>query len=244
MMQKLRALIFYIVGFTAAIGISIAGLLLFWAPPAVLWRLVVAISRFLVWAGGFFCNMKVEFEGTENIPDEPCVIMIKHTTVFETYAQLAIFPPQTWVLKRELLWIPIFGWGLAAMRPIAINRGAGHTAVTQVIEQGKQRLADGVWVTIFPEGTRMPLGKTRKYGISGAALASEAQVPVVPVAHNAGDFWPRRGLRKKPGLIRVCIGPPIHPGETPPKQLNLKVQDWVEAKMKEISIGYGDVSDR
>ena len=210
----------------------------------VIFRIASAWGHSMLFVGKHLCGLDYVIEGEENIPSEASVIMIKHTTVFETYAQLAIFPPQTWVLKRELLWIPIFGWGLAAMRPIAINRGAGHTAVTQVIEQGKQRLADGVWVTIFPEGTRMPLGKTRKYGISGAALASEAQVPVVPVAHNAGDFWPRRGLRKKPGLIRVCIGPPIHPGDTPPKQLNLKVQDWVEAKMKEISIGYGDVSDR
>jgi 1-acyl-sn-glycerol-3-phosphate acyltransferase len=207
-------------------------------------RIASAWGRSMLLVGKHLCGLDYVIEGEENIPDEASVIMIKHTTVFETYAQLAIFPPQTWVLKRELLWIPIFGWGLAAMRPIAINRGAGHTAVTQVIEQGKQRLADGIWVTIFPEGTRMPLGKTRKYGISGAALASEAQVPVVPVAHNAGDLWPRRGLRKKPGLIRVCIGPPIQPGDTPPKQLNQKVQDWVEAKMKEISIGYVDVADR
>ena len=210
----------------------------------VIFRIASAWGQSMLFVGKHLCGLDYVIEGEENIPSEASVIMIKHTTVFETYAQLAIFPPQTWVLKRELLWIPIFGWGLAAMRPIAINRGAGHTAVTQVIEQGKQRLADGVWVTIFPEGTRMPLGKTRKYGISGAALASEAQVPVVPVAHNAGDFWPRRGLRKKPGLIRVCIGPPIHPGDTPPKQLNLKVPDWVETKMKEISIGYGDLSDR
>ena len=86
----------------------------------------------------------------------------------------------------------------------------------------------------------MPLGKTRKYGISGAALASEAQVPVVPVAHNAGDFWPRRGLKKSPGLIRFCIGPPIHPGDTPPKELNLAVQEWVESRMRDISVGYRD----
>jgi 1-acyl-sn-glycerol-3-phosphate acyltransferase len=200
-------------------------------------------GRSMLFVGKHLCGLDYVIEGEENIPDQASVIMIKHTTVFETYAQLAIFPPQTWVLKRELLWIPIFGWGLAAMRSIAINRGAGHTAVTQVIEQGKQRLGDGIWVTIFPEGTRMPLGKTRKYGISGAALAAEAQVPVVPVAHNAGDLWPRRGLRKKPGLIRVCIGPPITPGDTPPRELNLKVQDWVESKMKEISIGYRDVAD-
>lgn len=205
-------------------------------------RIASAWGQSMLFVGKHLCGLDYVIEGRENIPDEPSVIMIKHTTVFETYAQLAIFPPQAWVLKRELLWIPLFGWGLAAMNPIAINRGAGHTAVTQVIEQGKARLKDGIWVTIFPEGTRMPLGETKRYGISGAALACGAQVPVVPVAHNAGDLWPRRGLKKEPGLIRVCIGPPILPGDTPPKQLNLQVQEWVEAKMAEISIGYEKTS--
>ena len=124
------------------------------------------------------------------------------------------------------------------MRPIAIDRGAGRTAVTQVIEQGKERLADGIWITIFPEGTRMPAGETRKYGVSGAALAKEAQCPILPVAHNAGDFWPRRGLKKEPGHIRFCIGPTIDPGERDPRDTNLVVQDWIETKMREISSSY------
>ena len=142
------------------------------------------------------------------------------------------------MLKRELLWLPAFGWGLAAMKPIAIDRGTGVRAIQQVVEQGKDRLANGIWVTIFPEGTRMPLGQTQRYGISGALLAQEARVPVVPVAHNAGDFWPRRGLKKEPGRIRFCIGPPINPDNKAPRDLNLEVQAWVEAKMQEISIGY------
>jgi 1-acyl-sn-glycerol-3-phosphate acyltransferase len=164
--------------------------------------------------------------------------MIKHTTVFETYTQLAIFPPQTWVVKRELKWIPLFGWGLAAMQPIAIDRSAGHFAVTQVIEQGRKLLADGIWITVFPEGTRVPPGQTKKYGVSGAALARDAQCPILPVAHNAGDLWPRRGLKKRPGLIRFCIGPPIAPSDRAPKETNLIVQDWIETKMREISTGY------
>jgi 1-acyl-sn-glycerol-3-phosphate acyltransferase len=192
----------------------------------------------MLWVGRIVCGLDYVIEGRENIPAEPSIIMIKHSTVFETYTQLAVFPPQTWVVKRELQWIPIFGWGLAAMRPIAINRGAGHYAVTQVIEQGRQLLADGIWITIFPEGTRVPSGQIKKYGVSGAALARDAQCPIVPVAHNAGDLWPRRGLVKKPGLIRFCIGPPIAPSDRPPKETNLIVQDWVETKMKEISAFY------
>lgn len=189
-------------------------------------------------AGHWICGLRYVVEGQENIPQEPSVIMIKHSTVFETYAQLVFFPIQTWVLKRELTWLPIFGWGLALMKPIAINRGAGHSAVTQVIEQGKSRLAEGIWVTVFPEGTRVAPGKTKKYGISGAALAREANVKIVPVAQNAGDLWPRRGIIKRPGLIRFVIGPPIDASGRAPKETSLIVQEWIESKMREISDGY------
>ena len=237
-MVWLRSLAFQAYFFAS---VCIAALLVFFCgllPYAVRFGIARAWGRSMLVAGKVLCGLDYVIEGLENIPAEPSVIMIKHTTVFETYAQLAIFPAQTWVLKRELLWIPFFGWGLAAMKPIAINRRAGHTAVSQVIGQGKERLRDGIWVTIFPEGTRMPLGQTRRYGVSGAALAQEAGVSIVPVAHNAGDFWPRRGLRKRAGLIRFCIGPPIVAGGLPPREVNLLVQDWVEAKMREISVGY------
>jgi len=124
------------------------------------------------------------------------------------------------------------------MKPIAINRGAGHSAVKQVIDKGVARLSEGIWITIFPEGTRVARGQTKRYGVSGAALAREAQCPLVPVAHNAGDLWARRGLKKSPGLIRFVVGPPIMPGDRSPKDINLEVQDWVESKMREISSGY------
>lgn len=195
-------------------------------------------GRSMLWAGRFFCGLDYSIEGRENIPREPSVVLCKHSSVFETYAQLVTFPRQTWVLKRELQWIPLFGWGLALMKPIAINRGAGRRAVTQVIRQGKERLAEGTWVTVFPEGTRVPAGQTKKYGISGAALAAEAGCLIVPVAHNAGDFWPRRGFTKRPGHIRFCIGPPIDPAGRPPKAINAEVQAWIEGKMREISAAY------
>lgn len=240
-MVWLRSLLFQVYFFGS---VCLAALLIFLCmllPFKMRFGIARLWGQSMLYVGKHLCGLDYVIEGRENIPDTPSVIMIKHTTVFETYAQLAVFPPQTWVLKHELRWIPVFGWGLAAMKPIAIDRGAGHHAVNQVIEQGKARLAEGIWVTIFPEGTRMPLGETRRYGISGAALASEAQVPVVPVAHNAGDFWPRRGLKKSPGLIHFCIGPPIDPADLPPKEINLKAQAWVEGKMREISIGYKPV---
>ena len=239
-MLLLRSLVFQLYFYAS---VAIASLSIFFMWPFPFWiRSTIARNwgKSMLWVGRVVCGLDYVIEGEENIPTVPSVIMIKHTTVFETYAQLAIFPPQTWVVKRELQWIPIFGWGLAAMRPMAINRSAGRHAVTQVIEQGLERLSRGIWITIFPEGTRVRTGQTKKYGVSGAALAKEAKCPIVPVAHNAGDLWPRRGLRKKPGLIRFCIGPPIDPGDSRPKEKNLIVPDWIESKMREISPGYQD----
>jgi 1-acyl-sn-glycerol-3-phosphate acyltransferase len=237
-MLLLRSLVFQFY-FFASVAIASMSIFFMWPFPFTV-RSAIARNwgKSMLWVGRIVCGLDYVIEGRENIPAKPSIIMIKHTTVFETYTQLAVFPPQTWVVKRELQWIPLFGWGLAAMRPIAIDRSAGHTAVTQVIEQGRKLLADGIWITIFPEGTRVPTGQTKKYGVSGAALARDAQCPILPVAHNAGDLWPRRGLKKKPGLIRFCIGPPILPSERPPKQTNLMVQDWIETKMHEISTGY------
>ena len=237
-----RSLLFQIYFYFSVCVASLTIFLLFFLPFPARFAIGRAWGHSMLIVGKYLCGLDYVIEGRENIPDEASVIMIKHTTVFETYAQLAIFPPQTWVLKRELKWIPFFGWGLAAMKPIAINRGAGVHAVRQVVEQGKDRLAEGIWVTIFPEGTRMPLGKTKRYGVSGAMLAQETQVPIVPVAHNAGDFWARRGLKKEPGLIQFCIGPPISPGDLEPREINLVVQEWIESKMREISIGYQDQS--
>ena len=237
-MLLIRSILFQICFFGSAVT---AGLIVLFTAPfphATRFRVAHGWGAFMLWAGKAVCNLDYRIEGTENIPDEASVVLIKHSSVFETYAQLVTFPPQTWVLKRELHWIPLFGWGLALMKPIAINREAGRKAVTQVIEQGKERLAEGIWVSVFPEGTRMPPGETRTYGVSGAALAIEAGCKIVPVAHNAGDFWPRRGFWKRPGLIRFCIGPPIDPTGKRPKDVNLEAQAWIEGKMLEISEVY------
>ncbi len=239
-MLILRSLVFQFY-FFATVCIASLMIFLLWPFP-FRWRCAIARAwgQSMLYVGRLVCGLDYVIEGVENIPAVPSVIMIKHSTVFETYAQLAVFPPQAWVVKRELRWVPIFGWGLAAMQPIAINRSARRTAMTQVITQGRERLNRGIWITIFPEGTRVPPGQTKKYGVSGAALAREVQCPIVPVAHNAGDFWPRRGLKKKPGLIRFCIGPPIDPAGRPPKETILIVQDWIETRMRAISAGNND----
>jgi len=196
-------------------------------------------ARSNLWLLKALCGLDYVVEGVENIPREGAHISYwKHTSAWETMAQMLIFPPQSWVLKREIMWIPLVGWATALMRPIAINRSAGHRAVNQVVERGRQRLAEGLWILLFPEGTRVMPGQTRKYGLSGALLASRTGARLVPVAHNAGDYWPRRGLLKKPGTVRVVIGPPLETLGRDPRDLNDQAQAWVEGKMAEISALY------
>ena len=159
---------------------------------------------------------------------------MKHSSAWETIAQLILFPRQVWVMKRQLLWVPFFGWALAVFNPIAIDRRGGRRAVGQVLRQGQQRLAEGHWVMIFPEGTRVAPGERRRYGLSGALLAAMTELPVIPVTHNAGDFWPRRGVLKRPGTIRMVIGPPIEAAGRSPRDVNRDVEAWIETTLEEI----------
>ena len=182
------------------------------------------------------CGLKYRIIGAENIPKTPSIILSKHQSAWETLAFQKIFPPQVWVLKKELLRIPFFGWGLAMTSPIAIDRSSGKAALDQVVEQGKQRLKDNFWVVIFPEGTRIAPGKKGKYRIGGAWLATHTNVPVVPVAHNAGEFWGRNSFVKKPGTITVSIGEPIDPTGMEAGELNAKVEAWIESEVARISV--------
>ncbi|MFT3906674.1 MAG: lysophospholipid acyltransferase family protein [Steroidobacteraceae bacterium] len=214
-----------------------------WTPLYAVFFIIAASlmpyhQRFIlvrVWAGVLLrmlrwtCRLDYRVEGLQNLPSGNHVALWKHSSSWETIAQSLVFPDQAWVLKRELMWIPFVGWGLKLLRAIAVNRGAGGSAVRQVVEQGRARLDDGVWIVVFPEGTRMPAGQTRKYGVSGALLASQTGKLVVPVAHDAGYFWPRRGLLKKPGTITVRIGPPIVAEGRDPREVNLEAQQWIEA---------------
>jgi 1-acyl-sn-glycerol-3-phosphate acyltransferase len=207
----------------------------FWLPYRAQFAIARSWARILLWVLERLCGLKYVVEGRDRIPPGNHIVMSNHTSAWETVAQFLIFPPQVWVLKRELLWIPFIGWGLKLLRPIAINRGEGHRAVNQVIEQGKQRLADGLWIIIFPEGTRVIAGETRKFGVSGALLAIASGRCLVPLSHNAGTFWPRRGFLKKPGTIRVVIGEPIDPTGKNPRDLNEEVRQSIEAGLAQIA---------
>jgi 1-acyl-sn-glycerol-3-phosphate acyltransferase len=185
------------------------------------------VLRVLKWS----CGLDYRVEGAP-LPAGCHVVLWKHSSSWETIAMMVLFPRQVWVLKRELLWIPVVGLAVKLLHAIAIDRTAGHSAVAQVIEQGKERLDEGDWVMIFPEGTRMAPGETRRYGVSGTLLASEAGKLIVPVAHNAGFFWPRRGLVKKPGIVRVVIGPPVAPAGREVRVINEEIQAWIEATVR------------
>jgi len=178
------------------------------------------------------CRLDYRVEGLENLPPGNHIALWKHSSSWETVAMAVIIPRQVWVLKRELTWIPFVGWGIQLLHAIAIDRKSGISAVNQVVEQGKQRLAEGNWIVLFPEGTRMPVGQTRKYGASGALLAKETGKLLVPIAHDAGRYWPRRGLLKKPGTIRVVIGPAINASGLDVREANERAQGWVEGVLK------------
>lgn len=192
-------------------------------------RFVKGWMAFSVWWLRASCGLGYRIEGLENLPEVPSIIFSRHSSAWETLALQRHFPPYVWIIKRELLWIPFFGWGLAMLRPIAIDRSRGREAVKQIASQGAGRLAEGFWVMCFPEATRMAPGQQRRFGMGGAVLASRTGAPVVPVAHNAGVFWRRRGFLKYPGTIRVVVGRPIDTRGLSPEAINAEAKAWIDA---------------
>jgi 1-acyl-sn-glycerol-3-phosphate acyltransferase len=188
-----------------------------------------------LWLLRHICNLTYTVEGRENIINQGVVVLCKHQSTWDTMILQVILPPVRWVLKRELLRVPLFGWGLAMMKPIAIDRSAGRKAVAQLVEQGGPMLADGYWVIVFPEGTRTHPGQKKRYKQGGSILAVETGHPVVPIAHNAGEFWPRHSFLKWPGTITLRIGPMIDTSGKTAEQVTGLAHDWIEAQMREIS---------
>lgn len=194
-------------------------------------RIISLWARTMLWWLHVTCNIRHVVKGAENIPQTPCVILAKHQSAWETLAFQLIFPAQCYVMKRELLWIPFFGWALAMTSPVAINRSAGREALKQLVAKGKQRLAEGLWVVVFPEGTRIAPHQHGKFHIGGAWLASGTKATVLPVAHNAGHCWAKNTMLKKSGVITVHIGPPLDCSNLKPDQVNAQVESWIKSEM-------------
>lgn len=176
------------------------------------------------------CNLNYQITGWENLPEHSAIIMSKHQSAWETITMRGLFPPeQAWIFKRELLWIPFLGWALAAVGSISINRSNGRVAMRQVIAKGTEKLNKGRLVIIFPEGTRVAPGERKRYGLGGAILAEKSGYPIIPVAHNAGVFWRRRGVKKYPGTIQMVIGQPIDPTGKSASEIIAEVEEWIES---------------
>ncbi len=201
------------------------------------YRIISSWTRLILSAAGIICGIRYRVLGADNIPAQACVVLSKHQSAWETLAFQVIFPPQVYVIKRELLWIPFFGWGLAMLSPVAIDRKAGMRALKQMLAQGRDRLQRGFWIIVFPEGTRVAPGMRRTYQTGGAAIAVHAGAPVLPVAHNAGTCWRRDAFRKYPGTITVSIGKPIDSRGKKADALTREVEDWIEAEMPRLDHG-------
>jgi 1-acyl-sn-glycerol-3-phosphate acyltransferase len=233
-MVFLRSLIFLLLQILITPLFALLALLSFPLHPITRYRIISGWALTVMWLLRVLCGIRMEVRGAENIPREPCVVLCKHQSAWETIALQKVFPPQVWVLKRELLWLPFFGWGLAMTSPIAIKRSEGREAIKQLIKQGKNRLALGFCVVIFPEGTRIPYGQRGKYKAGGAMLGALSGAPVVPVAHNAGKLWGKSSFLKYPGVITMSIGVPIAPAGLKADEINRRAEEWIEAEVERL----------
>jgi 1-acyl-sn-glycerol-3-phosphate acyltransferase len=229
-MSALRSRLFALFQVLVTPIYAILVLVAFWVPPLPRFRFITGYCCICLLAARWICGIRHRVIGHENIPGpgSPHIVMSKHSSTWETFALNFLFPPLAFVAKKELLSIPFFGWAFTLASPITIDRKAGQDAMTQIISQGRERLAQGFWIVVYPEGTRIPAGRRVRYKTGGARLALELDVPIVPVAHNAGYLWPKGVLGKRPGVITVSIGPPISPKGKDMQQLMTEVETWIE----------------
>jgi len=229
-MPVLRSLLFALYQLIVTPIYAILVLLLFWLPRLPRFRFIIGWCWLILFGARWICGIRHRIVGVENIPPRasPHIVMSKHSSTWETLALNFLFPPLAFVAKKELLSIPFFGWAFSLASPITIDRKAGKDAMQQIAEQGHERLAQGFWIVVYPEGTRIRAGKRAHYKTGGARLALALGIPVVPVAHNAGYLWPKGVLGKRPGTVTVSIGKPIQPDETDMQQLINKVEKWIE----------------
>ena len=233
MLLRLRALLFWL-GFAGSVvvfGLLVAPLLLPFGFHGR-FRVLSQWTRFSLWWLGVTCGLRHRVHGREHLEQaEAAIVMAKHQSAWETIALQQILPPQVWVLKRELMRIPFFGWAIGMVDPVPLDRKAGRRALEGLVEAGTDRLERGLWVVLFPEGTRVAPGERGKYRIGGAVLAARSGHPVIPIAHNSGTFWPRHSLAKQPGVIDVVVGPPIATQGRKPEAILAEVEQWIETEV-------------
>ncbi len=235
MLSLLRSIVFALAAALITPPYAFLALAIFFLPPMTRYRIISTWSVSIVWLARIICGVRWKVTGMERLPAVPSIILAKHQSAWETLAFQAIFPPQVWVLKRSLLWVPFVGWGIGMLSPIAIDRSQRIRALKQTLEQGRARLAQGFWVVVFPEGSRVDPGTRGTWQIGGAWLAAHAGAPVVPVAVNSGELWPRNGFIKHPGTIEVMVLEPIDPAGMKAEALSKLVEQRVEDAMLQLN---------
>ena len=236
MLLYLRSSLLFVVTIITTVIISTCILLAAFFPFSLRYKLSVIWADISLWLAKNICHLNYEISGQENIPkDRNGIILCKHQSAWETIAMQQIFPTHVFLLKESLLWLPFWGWAMATLKPIAINRKNQKTALRKLVKLGSERLNEGLWVVVFPEGTRCAPGEKKKFSAGGCLLAQRSGYPVIPVAHNAGEYWPRYSFLKYPGTIKVKIGPLIESKNRKANDLNAKVEAWISDAMEEIS---------
>lgn len=231
----LRSALFFAAMSTSAIVVGLMTLLVYPLGFETRYRVASLWVRFVLWSLKKICRLGFEVHGLENVPATNAIVISKHQSTWETIGLQTIFRPVCFLLKKELLRLPVWGWAMASLEPIAIDRSAKAAAMKQVLREGEQRLRQGRWLILFPEGTRVAPGQKGRYGASGGMLSQRSRYPVVPVAHNAGEFWARHGFLKYPGTISVRVGPPIEPGSLTASEITRLAENWIETQMAEIT---------
>ena len=233
-MKVIRSALFMVVMTFSTIVWVIPSLLARFFPYRICFSIISSWCLFNTLAAKYICGINYIIEGLENIPDQPCIIMSNHQSTWETLAFPSIFPTLAWVIKKELLYIPLFGWGIASTQPIALDRKQGKKALKQLIKDGREKLSRGRFILIFPEGTRIPYGETRPLKVGGFVLAKQSKADILPVAHDAGRLWPRKSFIKQPGTVHVKIGKPYATEGLSTDEISQKYAVWLEKTRKEI----------
>ncbi len=235
-MKALRSVLFLLIMLLTVAPWSIVCLLCAVFPLETRYRVTVMWPRFIIWLARELLGIDWKIEGQANLPDGPVILLSKHQSTWETLFYVSHMPRDVcFVFKRELLWLPFFGWGIGLLNMIHIDRNKRFDAFEQVVTQGAAKLNEGRWIIMFPEGTRIAPGRSGRYKTGGSRLAIRTGAPVVPIAVNSGHCWPKRPFIKSPGLITVAIGPPIPSIGREPEELMREVERWIEDRMRTIS---------